>query len=62
MITRNHAALAGAGIGLIVPSVVLTLLWTGLGFGIMVGSVNLGHVLLPSSRMLLVGWRTTRRL
>lgn len=57
--TKNHVVLVGAVLGLIVPMIVLTILWFGLGFGITVGSINLTNLLWPSSTMLIRGWHST---
>jgi hypothetical protein len=49
----------GGFVGLLVSSVVLALIWFGVGGVLNVGGTDLMSVFWPSSVMLVVGWRST---
>jgi len=58
MATRWFVFVGGA-IGLAVCCIVLALMWYGVSGVLYVNDTNLGHILWPSSVMLVVGWRST---
>ena len=58
MITRQ-VLIVGGIVGLLVSSVVLALIWFGVGGVLNVGGTDLMYVFWPSSVMLVVGWRST---
>jgi hypothetical protein len=59
--SRSQAAIVGVASGLVAPAITLAFLWSGLGFTIVMGKVNLTYLLWPSSRILLIGWQATTR-
>jgi hypothetical protein len=58
-VTTRHTAFGAGMVGLVVSSVILTLLALGLSGILFVHQTDLMYVLWPSSIMLIVGWRTT---
>ena len=57
--TTRHTAAIGGGVGLIVPTIVLVLLWRYGIWKIMFRSIDLRAVLWPSSVMLTAAWCST---
>jgi hypothetical protein len=58
-VTTRQALLAGGLVGLGVSSIVLVLLWFGVGGVLIVGRTDLRYVFWPSFLMLVVTWHST---
>ena len=56
---RLHIVISGALLGLIMPTVTLAFLWSGLGYRISICDFDATDYLWPTNGMLLIGWRTT---
>jgi hypothetical protein len=58
-VTTRQIAIGAGVVGLAVSGVILALVAFGVSGVMTVGETDLMYVLWPSSRMLIVGWRTT---
>lgn len=57
--TTRQVLIVGGIVGLLVSSLVLALIWFGVGGVLNVGGTDVMYVFWPSSVMLVVGWRST---
>jgi hypothetical protein len=57
--TTRQVLIVGGIVGLLVSTVVLALIWFGVGGVLNVGGTHLMYAFWPSSVMLVVGWRST---